>query len=582
MEISIIQTRVLRLAIWALGITLLVAGCKSARDVADTSGATTEIVQREFKQHFFTGQKERLSGNVDGAIKSFKKCIELKPNESAPYYELGRLYERQSRLESAVEMLAEAIRLEDSNIWYQGMYAQLNARIGNYDKAVKTYKNIIQQYPNQYDYYFELAGTYIMLGNYDEAIKLFDSIEEKLGLNEEIALQKQMLYMEMGKPKEAIREVIKLTELAPEEIRYWGILAELYDASGEREKAMEIYAKLAEMDDDNGMLRLSLAEFHRNAGDMDKAFVELQRAFKSPDLDIDAKINVLLTYYQETETDRKLIGQAYELCELLLEQHPDEAKAHSIYGDFLYRDERFAEARESFGKAAEIDKNRFVLWNQMLILDSQLEDFDSMVSTSEQAIELFPTMPSFYLFHGVGLMQQNRFEEAVESLLAGIDLVVDNFGQLAQFYASLGDAYHELGEHTLSDEAYDNSLSINEDNAYVLNNYSYYLSLRGESLDKALKMSKRANELQPGEASFQDTKAWVLFRKGRYEDARQWLEKAMDNGGSTQGVILEHYGDVLFKLNRIDEAVEYWKRARDAGDASELIDRKIADKKLHE
>lgn len=558
------------------------SACSSQKEVAEDTTEYTEREHRAFKQSFFEGQKDKQAEKYESAANHFIKCIALIPEEAAPYYELARIYQQQNKPEKALSNLEKAIALEPDNIWYQSMYAKTNAITGNYEKAVETYKRIIEKEPRQYDYHFELAGTYIMLEDYDSAIEVFNGLEESLGLNEEMTLQKQMLYMEMGKTEEAIEEVKKLVEVNPDEIRYWGILAELYDKNGERDKAMETYSKLVEMDSDNGMLRLSLSEFYRNAGNYAQAFEELKHAFRSPDLEIDKKINILLNFYAETEEDQELLAQAYALCEILVDTHPESAKAHSIYGDYLYRDDRLQEARNQFEIAAQYDKSRYIIWNQILILDSQLEDFDKMVATSEEALQLFPTMPSFYLFNGVGHLQNEEYDEAIESLLAGVDLVVENFDQLGQFYASLGDAYHAIGDHEASDEAYDKSLSVQEDNAYVLNNYSYYLSLRGEKLDQALEMAEKANELQPNEATFQDTYAWVLYQAGRYEEAREWLEKALNNGGITEGTILEHYGDVLYQLNRKDEALDYWIQAREAGDASEAINQKIADHRLHD
>ena len=62
--------------------------------------------------------------------------------------------------------------------------------------------------------------------------------------------------------------------------------------------------------------------------------------------------------------------------------------------------------------------------------------------------------------------------------------------------------------------------------------------------------------------------------------AKTILESALQNGGDKNGAILEHYGDVLFKLNDPQKALEYWQKAEQAGDASELIKQKIYEKKL--
>jgi tetratricopeptide (TPR) repeat protein len=578
----------LRNLFWIVGLLgVLLCACSAPEKTVQTKPtlkkeATTEAQNTEYTVTFFNANKEKLSGNFESAAVGFQRCIELQPAESAAYYELARIYEQQNKLEAALPLATKAKNIDPKNIWYQTLYAQLNGRLGKFEEAIKSYQHIIKENPDAFDYYFQLAGTYIYKGDYDSAIKIFNDIESRVGVNEEVSLQKQMLYMEMGKNKEAIAEVQKLIALNPSELQYLGILAELYDKNGERDKAAKIYEQMLAMDEESGMIHLSLSEFYRNSGDLEKSFIELKKAFASKDLGIDGKINILLNYYSETELNSALINQAYELCEVLEKTHPDDAKSYSIYGDYLYRDERFEESRAKFQSALKFDKSRFVIWNQVLILDSQLNDFESMEKNSREAMELFPTMPSFYLFSGIANIQKKKYEEAVEVLNLGVDLVVGNFLQLAQFYASLGDAYHYLDMHKESDEAYDNSLGIQDNNSYVLNNYAYYLSLRKEKLDLAEKMAKKANELQPDEASFQDTYAWVLYQLGKYDLALEWLDKALNNGGINDGTVLEHYGDVLFKLNRQQDALSYWKKAKEKGGASDLLEKKIADKKLHE
>ncbi|MEI6900626.1 MAG: hypothetical protein WCL00_12170, partial [Bacteroidota bacterium] len=88
--------------------------------------------------------------------------------------------------------------------------------------------------------------------------------------------------------------------------------------------------------------------------------------------------------------------------------------------------------------------------------------------------------------------------------------------------------------------------------------------------------------LEPDNASFQDTYGWVLFRLGKYEQAQTWVLKAIKAKESPSGEVLEHYGDILFRLGNISEAVEYWNKAKNKGDASKMIDKKIAEKKLFE
>ncbi|MBK7944691.1 MAG: hypothetical protein IPJ85_04980 [Flavobacteriales bacterium] len=194
-----------------------------------------------------------------------------------------------------------------------------------------------------------------------------------------------------------------------------------------------------------------------------------------------------------------------------------------------------------------------------------------------RTIELFPTAPEAYLYKGIAHSQLHQYEQAIEELVTGRDLVVDNAPLTAQFWSSLGEAYNASKQFAKSDQSYEKALAILPNDPTALNNWAYYLSLRGDQLERAERMSKRSNELAPGQPSYQDTYAWVLFRMKRHADAREWIEKAIAGSPNADGELLEHYGDILFELGEQANALEKWKRAKERGGASELIDRKIAE-----
>ena len=146
----------------------------------------------------------------------------------------------------------------------------------------------------------------------------------------------------------------------------------------------------------------------------------------------------------------------------------------------------------------------------------------------------------------------------------------------------MGDIYHTINEHHKSDSLYDLALVYEPDNVQVLNNYSYYLSLRNENLEKATQMSKKSNKLSPENASFQDTYAWILYQKKEYELAKTWLIKAYENGGKLSPVITEHLGDVCFQLGDSNSALIYWGKAKKLGEGSKYLEQKIAEKTLYE
>ena len=143
------------------------------------------------------------------------------------------------------------------------------------------------------------------------------------------------------------------------------------------------------------------SDYYKNLGNQEKASEELRLAYKNPDLGVDAKVRILLGYFTMEGIKEGKKAEAFELGKVITDVHPEDAKSHSVYGDLLYRLDSSKLALYHYRKAISIDASKFVLWNQVLILESEQQDFESMYSDATKAIELFPAQPTFYLFKGI-------------------------------------------------------------------------------------------------------------------------------------------------------------------------------------
>ncbi len=542
----------------------------------------SEKQQFDFTYYFYSGSKEKLTDNLEAAASSFSKCIQIDKNSAAAHYELANIYYSQKRMTEALIMSKKANELDPTNVWYAQLYCEVLQKNKQYKEAVTVYERTVKANPEKVDLLFELANAYIQTGKYNDAIKTYDLIESKTGLNEDISLQKQKLYLRLNNLDKAANEIRKLIQSNPRETKYYGYLADLYSANGQSQKAYEELKKILELDPENPYAHLALADYYRSVKNKEQSYLEIKKAFESPELDIDTKVKILLSYLTITSAAPELKAQADELIGILIKVHPKDAKAYSIAGDFYYQDKKLAQAADAFEKALEFDKEKFPIWNQLILIYSELTDFDKMYSRSKEASELFPTQPTLFLLNGIAAYQKKMYKEAATSLKTGANLVIDNNQLTEQFNMYLGDTYHALNDFNTSDDYYEKVLKINPNNIYVLNNYGYYLSLRSEKLERAAELSLKANELEPNQANYQDTYGWILYKQKKYEDAKIWLEKAVASGGAGNGVILEHLGDIYFQLNKLTEALEYWEKAKGKTGVTDLLEKKIKDKKLYE
>ncbi len=522
------------------------------------------------------------TGKYKQAEKLYLESLKYDPNDAASMYELGSLYLSLQLIEDAKKHTLRATEIDPENNYYKILLATIYQTEGNFDLSANIFKELVKQYPGKSDYLRQLAYDYILAQNYEDAILVLDQLERKIGISEIISLQKQQLYLSLQKADKAIGEIEKLIEEYSFEVKYYALLAELCVQNNNNEKAIWAYEKIAEINPNDTYVHISLFDFYRKKGNDDKAFNELRLGFSNPDLDVETKFRVLLSYYTADQIYTTKNEQARELVWIVEKAHPNHPRAMALKADLLYRNKEFEEARVLLKKVLEINKDQYPWFELLLIVESELRNFEAMASEGEKAIQMFPDQALPYLISGLGNIQLKDFKKAEKYFKAGLNNSMNNVGLMAQFYSYLGDTYHELGAIQKSDEAYENAIKYDTENSTVLNNYSYYLALRGDKLESADLMSKKAVELDPENSSNMDTRAWVLYKLQRYPEAEVWIKKAYDIDGAQNPELVEHYGDILYKLGEKKKALKFWKKAKELGDGSNFLEKKIKEKKLFE
>ena len=535
-----------------------------------------------FNQYLFNALKAKSLENFEESLNFFQKCIKLDDSQAVPFYESAVINKENGNFDLATEQIKKAVTIENDNRWYVIAYAEILFSNQDFKNAAIEYKKLIALEPGNEEFYFMLSDTYIYANDFEKAIAVYDELEKYKGVDKIISMQKHKLYRKINNMKGAIKELQTILIAFPDEIEAMEILSELYLLNDEKEKAFELFKKIAVLAPENGRIHLTLADYYRQNGENETSYNELKLAFKSTKLNIDTKVRILISYYQLIPLNPEMSLQAIELSEIMISVHPNDLKARSVYADIMYTDNQFQEAKEQYLYILEQDKSKSQIWSQVLFILAEQNDFEGLLKTSSEALEYFPTDPLFYYFNGVSNKRFKNYDDAINSLEMGVEFVIDNQNLLLEFYSSLADTYHATKAHKLSDAFYEKVLAVDSNNILVLNNYAYYLSVRKVNLERAKAMSFKCNELEQNNGTYQDTYAWILFRMGDYSDAKRWMQKSLKNGGDKNAVVVEHYGDILYKLGEVKLAVEQWKIAKVLGDGSKQLSKKITEGKLYE
>lgn len=540
--------------------------------------------EKQAEAMYFDAIKAGMQNDDKQQEEILKKLTKDRSEEAAPYYDLSRLYLKQNKLDLAESFIKKAIDRNKNNIWYKRTQAEIFIYQGNWLQAAELLAELSKSELHSEEFLFQAVKLYEKANKYKEAIALLDQLLDKNSQDEELLLEKQKIILEKNKDVEgALKIAQQLINQNPKEGRFYLNLGEIYFNAGQKEKTFEIYSKAIKELPDDAELQYGIAVYYKKTGDENQFHFYIQKAILNQTFEMETQVNLLIGYLQDIANDPKRMKEGLKLTEQLIDQNPTNANLIALYGQVLWNMNQQEDAAFQFKKSLALDPSSYNIWQQLLVTYTAPNKADSLIKYSEKALKLYPNQAMLHYLNGIGWNNKKNYTKSIASIQRAIDLQPDESKELlSDMYAAMGDAYYADKNFKASDESYEKAISLNPNNVSVLNNYSYYLSVRKQRLEYAEKMSKKTLELQPGEATFLDTYGWILFQQGKYELAKKYIEDALKANPEADGTLWEHLGDVYFKLNLTEKAVEYWIKAKERGTENKDIDKKIQDRKYYE
>lgn len=581
----------------AAGFFMILALFMSASSLAQRKKKTGEDAQasgiklREAEFYFTEGEKFFILEDYAKALLYYQRTLEITPENATVHYKVAEVLAQSNKQEDLLKAslsIENALKLEKKNKYFYLLAANIYNSMTSFDKSAAVYETMIKEVKGTEEYLYELAAVYQYANKYDDAIKTYNRAENQLGVNEVSSIQKLRLYLELNKTKEAIAEGEKLIQAFPGEERFVMGFAEVLSQKGLRSEGIKYLETFISENSDSGSAKMLLAGLYRDNNQEVKARPMLLNLFDDPSIDFNSKLIILGSYNTELNqnkakniSDPEKENFALSLFEKLSKSNPENPNIHILGGDLFLSTGKNREAQNEYTKAIESGDVNFEVWENLLYLETQLEQFDNVIKHADQALELFPNQSMIHYFNGFAQLRKRQYPEAIYSLEQAKRLSSSNPKLVGELNSMLGDAYNATKAYEKSDKAYDEALSFNPNNDAVLNNYSYYLALRKTNLEKAEKMSTLLVKNNPDNPTFLDTHAWVLYCRQKYKEARKVIERAVTTGNAN-ATHFEHYGDILYQLGDVTGAVQQWEKARGLNANSEILNKKIANRKIYE
>ena len=577
-----------------LTIAMICIGLANVAQVQPTPVANSNNASRQkqtaYNVLFLEAITELQNKHYDDAFHLLDRCREMLPEASEAYYYLGNLYlamANQNHSDSvftgkARSMLTKAAKLEPQNMTYMEQLGDLYIRMGNNAEAIAVTERMYQADKSRTELLRLLYQLYSSESQYDKAVEVVDRMELIDGPSEQSTLAKCKLYIDMDDADNAVAEVRKLTKRYPNDLNYRTLLANTLLVTNQGQEAYDVLTQVLTEAPNNLRALQALRSYYVRQGDEAAADSVNMAILLSPETSVEDKADQLRRIIIESLQQDTDSTQVLELFDKILNQPNPSADLAELKATYMQIKEM---PQDSVNRAYE-----YVLQlapdhasaRLHLVQQAWYQQDDSLIiELCRQARQYNPEEMAFYYYQGMAYYRKEDTDHALEAFQNGIGVITEKSNPeiVSDFYAIMGDLLHQKNQEAAAFAAYDSCLQWKPDNIGCLNNYAYFLSLKGTRLDEAETMSYKTVKAEPRNATYLDTYAWILFMQQRYAEARVYIDQALQNDSVPDAVILEHAGDIYALCGNADQAVAYWQQAQLSDPENKLLRRKIKRKK---
>ena len=541
-----------------------------------TSLAVAQDTSRRYDAMFLEAICQREKGNSDAAFDLLRHCVDIDSTRSEAYFYLAQYYGALKQKDKMLGMMKKAVDLEPDNTTYLETLANVYISQRQYAEGIEMLERLYDKSRERDEVLGMLVQLYEQQQDYDNAIRTLNRLETLEGKSERLSFAKSSLFTQKGDKKAAISEMKKLADQYPHDNNYRCLYGNTLYVNGQQKKALAIYHEILKDDPDNRNAQMAMLAHYNEQHDSAAANRLIEEILLNKQSSTEDRVTLMRQVIGESERSGGDSTRVLQLFHRMLDLPQSDADMALFCATYMNLKKM---PKDSIGavleKAIQIAPDNAAARLQLVSYAWQNEDRDKVIALCKEARQYNPDEMAFYYYQGIAYYQNSQLDEALDAFQNGIGVITQQSDPaiVSDFYAVMGDIMHQKGMDREAYAAYDSCLQWKDDNIACLNNYAYYLSIKGEQLDKAEQMSYRTIKAEPKNATYLDTYAWILFMQKRYSEARIYIDQTLQNDSDTSAVLLEHAGDIYYHVGDTDKALVFWQQSLDravAGNDKEI------------
>lgn len=474
---------------------------------------------------------------------------------------------------NAIEYSERAYLSDTTNRYYLEDYGAALVRGEEYDKAVGVFRKIVSRSTDP-NHYRILAILLDSNRRTSEALAILDTAEMRFGRIPLLGRLRQYYLLKTGQTLAAEADARKAIEEAPYLAENHISLAEIYAMTRRDSLALDSFKRAIAIDTLALEPWLALAEYYQKEGNKGQYLNILERIFSNNQLPLDGKIEEWKRLVGDLSSYRRFYPQYDALIKRLYIHYPESKDVAVLYAQHLIASGDIEQSLALCKRLIDYRKPVLEDFTRVIEIENHLSHIDSVRHYTDLALAAFPHNTDLLHMRGALALQRKEYDDALVLYNEALQHA-DNDTLRSTLWGAIGDVEHQRKEMKRCYKAYDKALRYHADNAMVLNNYAYFLALDNRNLERALTMITRALALAKNNSTYLDTMAWVLYRLGRYAEAKRYMQQALSLDRDNSAELALHYGDILHALGEEFMAKTYWRKALERGADKEEIEKRF-------
>lgn len=420
--------------------------------------------QVDTEREYIRANQLKLIGKTDEALKIFEDIVRKDKRNHAAFYEIARIYEAKQDWLNAEKAIANAVRINPREPWYFVKQVDILEEQNKLDAAAKVFEELIPLRPDQQALYTRWAQILTNAGQDEKAIDVLNEEEARFGKNLGITEAKVSIYKKEGEKEEVIAEWQRLHETFPNEKDYLKRQVDELVEQGRFDDLEPLYKKILEIDPYDSETKIKLAKVNAKDLSRNDQLEALDPMIDDRSINAEQKIRALLPFIEilASTQDSTMAADLLDKAEKLTEMYPENAMAHALLADIHNQNGDMQNAADAYARTIELDISNAVVWEQYLFALSETQQYEKLLSASEEAIDLFPNRSEFFLLNGTALMADGNWEDAIDLtdqalLRSGRNTIIKLLA-----YTQMSRAYHMNNDRDKRDQSLQGALGVND------------------------------------------------------------------------------------------------------------------------